>query len=192
MRNNRRVLSKPERRNLIIKWALYLLLLILIFVYSTTQYTHSSIPKPLLFLPLALCISSQESEMPSAASGLVCGFFMDAACNKLFGFNALILMTLCLFTCLLFLYLLRQNIINVLMLSAGAVLIQGSLDFLFFYVIWRYEDLGFLFVRHFLPQMGLTLLMTLPMYFLVRWIGLRFGPVEEHFIEEKSEDIVRE
>lgn len=195
MLNRSRLASKMTtqgRRRLesTLKWICYALLFTAIFLYSTTISANTV--KPRLFIPAALCIAMWEQELPSAFTGTAAGFMMDAAMAKLFGFNAFILTVVCMFVSLLFLYWLRQTFFNALWLSAAAILIQGLLDFLFFYAIWGHDNVGWLLLHNILPSMGFTLLLTCPLYLLIKIIKKHFNPPEKQRIEETSEDIVRE
>lgn len=54
----------------VFRWILYGLLILLAFIFSTSgDYT-----KPLLMIPIALCISSVSKEAVAGGVGIVCGF----------------------------------------------------------------------------------------------------------------------
>lgn len=190
MRKTRYSKIQSERINFILKWILYALLIIISYVYMTSSIGHLN--KPLFLIPIALCIAMRESEMTASIVGLICGLMLDSACGKVFGFNAFLLLILCMFTSLMFLYLLRQNIINIVLITIGATLIQGSLDFFFYYAIWGYENVGVIFWRSIFPSMIFTIISSGFIYLIIRFIASKFSVQEEHFIEEKSENIVRE
>ena len=187
---NKRLTIKIVRRNLIIKWFLYVLLASFAYVISTIKIT--SFPKPLMLIPIAVCICSKQTEMTSSLVGLVIGFMLDSASGRLFGFNAFILMICCMFVSLLFLYLLRQNIFNVLVLIIITTLIQTGLDFLFAYGVWGIEHVGDIFLKWFLPSMMFTILASVPIIAITRLIERKFGIIDDHYIEEKDENCVRE
>ena len=189
MKNNR-LTVKAARRNLIIKWFLFVLLASFAYVISTIKIT--SFPKPLMLIPIAVCICSKQSEMVSSLVGLVIGFMLDSASGRLFGFNAFILMICCMFVSLLFLYLLRQNIFNVFVLIVITTLIQTGLDFLFAYGIWGIEHVGEVFIKWYLPSMLFTILTAVPIIAVIRLIERKFGIIDDHYIEEKDENHVRE
>jgi len=181
---------KSERLRIILKWFLYALLISISYVYMTG--TVVNLPKPLLLIPIALCISMHENEMTASIVGLICGFMLDSACGKIFGFNAFLLMVFCMFTSLLFLYLMRQNIINIIAITIAATLIQGTLDFFFFYAMWGYDSVGLVFLHNIIPSMIFTIISSVFIYFIVKFIFSKCSFSEENFIEEKSENIVRE
>lgn len=190
MKKTKRLKIRSERVRLILKWLIYAFLAAAAYIYLTTF--PGSFAKPLLLVPLALCISMRETELPSALTGAVCGLMLDSACGKVFGYNAFLLMILCMFTSLLFLYLMRQNWINSLMVNAAAALLLGILDFFFYYGIWSHANVELLLVRNVLPAAVLTVLASAAVYVVIKIIDKRFGVQEQHYIEEKSENIVRE
>lgn len=182
--------SKKIKWNKALKWVSYVVMMAVVFVYSTTPIT--GLPKPLLFIPLALAIAMREQEIPAVAAGLAAGFMMDVACDKLLGFNAFLMAVFCLITSLLFLHLLRQNALNLWWISVIATLLQGSLDFLFFFAIWRQPDLAFIFFKTFLPSMAITAVLSPLIYLAVKIVHRIFSPPQERHMEEKNENISRE
>lgn len=181
---------RSDRVRLFLKWISYVFLALVCYLYMTTSVGTSV--KPLVLIPLALCISMRESELLSSLTGLVCGLLTDAACGKVMGYNALLLMILCMFAALLFLYWMRQNIINVLFVTAVGTILLGVLDFFFYYGIWGYKQVELLFWQNTFPGILLTIASCVPLYFAVKWIDRLFGIRKEQHIEEKSENIVRE
>ena len=186
----RRKKNRTEKISLVVKWFFYGLLVVVAYVYMTT--VKSFFPKPLLLIPIAINISMRESEMTSAITGLICGYVLDMACGKLVGFNAFLLMIFCLFTSLLFQYLMRQNVINIIAITFVATIIQGLLDFFFYYAIWGYDKVGSVFTNEILPSMIFTIIWSGILYVIVKFIYNKTSPATEHFIEEKSDNIVRE
>lgn len=191
------MVSKPGRNSSkklkwlkAMKWVSYLIMLAVVFVYSTTPIT--GMPKPLLFIPMALAIAMGEQELPAVGIGLAAGFMMDVACDKLLGFNAFLMAVFCLITSLLFLHLLRQNALNLWWISVVATILQGCLDFLFFFAIWRQPDLSFIFFKTILPSMALTAVLAPLVHLAVKIVHRIFSPPQERHMEEKNENISRE
>lgn len=188
--SSRRLSSRTEKVNLFLKWFFYILVICFVYLLSTIKFTDFA--KPLMLIPVAICISARENETIASSVGMVCGFMLDSAGGKLFGFNAFILMICCMFTSLLFHYLLRQSFVSSLLITFTVTVIQGLLDFLFFYGIWTFDNVHKIFTRWYLPSMIFTVISFLPLYILIKFISSRFGIKEEHYIEEKDENIVRE
>ena len=99
MKKNRPQTLKEKRRNLIIKWLLYLLVMAASFLFMTV----TDIVVPLFHIPIAICIAIYEkNELTASFIGLLCGLLTDVACGKLFGFNGFMLTVVCMFVSLLF------------------------------------------------------------------------------------------
>ncbi len=81
---------------------------------------------------------------------------------------------------------------NIIMLNAAAIVSQGVLHYFFFYAIWEYDKGGQIFLDRFLPVMIYTEIAVIPLFFVIRFFVKRFGVIVENYIEEKSDDIVRE
>lgn len=164
--------AKQERFCAVVRWLLYLLLLSLCFILQGT----GSYGKPLYVIPAAVCICMCEGVMTACGVGILSGLLLDISCGKLFGSNAILLACCCVMTALLFMHLLRQNIINVLIVTVLCALLQGGLDYLFYYSIWGYEAVGTVFVRYILPGIAYTAIAVLPLYPLFRLIQRKLLP----------------
>ncbi len=175
---------KQERRKYMllqtIQWTAYALLIFAGFIISTAG-NHL---KPLILLSLALCISSHTGEIQATAVGVFCGFLTDIACGKLLGYNAVFFVVCCVGVSLLYNYVLRQKMLNIVILTAIAVLAQGYLDYLFYYAIWGHEDVGLIYTKIMLPVSVLTLLSTFCLYYPVKWIADKCGSRREKELEE--------
>ncbi len=176
--------SKAQRRKYYalqtLQWLLFAVLIWLAFITSTAGSTL----KPLLLIPLALCISSHTGEIQAMAVGMVCGLLLDISCGKLLGYNAVLLVICCVAVSLLYNYLLRQKLINILMLSAVCVLAQGYFDFLFYHAIWEHENVIMVYTDIILPSNGLTMLFTIPIYYLIKWIAKKCRNRRVHVLEK--------
>ncbi len=163
--------SKAERRKYYflqtIQWIVFLFLILFSFVVSTAGTGL----KPLLLIPLAVCISSHTGEIQSMAVGTICGLLLDISCGKLIGYNAIWLVVACVAVSLLYNYLLRQKLINILVVTGIVVLVQGYLDFLFYHAIWGHDHVILIYTEIILPGGGLTLLSTIPIYYFIKWIA---------------------
>lgn len=182
--------KKKEQRNYIIRQLIQVLLMSFSYVFISTVNTGS--PLPVLLIPCTVCYAVRESPFNSALFGCVCGLLLDSASGTLTGFNAIILMWASLFISLLFHYVLRRHILNFLWLDLCVIVIQSLLHYLFFYRIWRYDPSGAVFRSIFIPEAIYTNISGVIFYWLTGLITRGFGTVTEHYIEEKSDDIVRE
>lgn len=184
------VKRKKEKRNKTIRWILYYILLVIEYIFMTTVQVN--IPLPLFLLSTAMCISVVEDPFDSALTGCIAGLMLDAAEGTLMGMNGIIMMWCCLTSSLLFYFVMRRHIFNVLLVNAAAVFIQTGFRYLFYYLIWGYERGGMIYLHEFLPVMLTTVVSAALIYPLVRLMNKRLGLIRESFIEEKSDDIVRE
>ena len=82
--------SSRQNRRTVLRWILYGLLVLFAFVIAAAG-NHI---KPLLLIPIALCISSTCKDIPAVGVGIVCGFLLDFSCGKLLGYYAIILLAL--------------------------------------------------------------------------------------------------
>ncbi|MGN1107262.1 MAG: rod shape-determining protein MreD [Huintestinicola sp.] len=182
--------KKKERRNYIVRHALFVLLMAFCYVFISSVNTGGALP--VLLIPCAVCYAVREAPFDSVLYGCVCGLLLDSASGTLTGFNALILMWSCLMISLLFHYVLRRHILNFLWLDMAVIVIQSMLHYLFFYFLWEFDPSGLVFRKIFIPEIIWTNIWGIVLYWLTGIISRGFGTVTEHYIEEKSEDIVRE
>ncbi|MFZ2539986.1 MAG: rod shape-determining protein MreD, partial [Oscillospiraceae bacterium] len=124
------MLIKNQKLLPIIKWAIYSLLLLLLYTLQTTPHLFKLFGvKPVLILPLVVCISMYESVMSSAIFAMIAGLLWDISSDKLFGFNAIILLCCSVLISLVCIYYLRTKLINSIGFCLIAALLQGFLDF---------------------------------------------------------------
>ena len=181
---------KKEKRNNIIRWVLYFLLLVISYVYMTTA--PITLRTPLFLIPAAMCVSMFEEPFDSAVLGCVAGLLLDTAQGTMVGLNGIIMLWCCLMSSLLFHFFLRRHIIGVMMINLAAILIQGMIHYFFYYAIWEYDPTAGIFMGEFLPVMIYTEIAALPIYFIIRVMVKHLGIIPDDFIEEQSDDIVRE
>ncbi len=180
--------KKPTKIAVFLKWICYLLVAVLSYIIMTT----GNGVKPILLIPLGIAIAVREEELQSTAAAMVCGLLIDMACGKVFGMNAFFMVIFCVAASLLFGLLLRQNLINIILLTAVASLIQGGADFLFYHAIWDYGKDSMVFTGYILPQIIYTIISAVPIYYIIMFIADAFGVKEKTSIEEKNDNIVRE
>jgi len=182
--------KKKERRNHIIRHTLSVLLMVFCYIFISSVNAAGALP--LLLIPCAVCYAVREAPFNSVLYGCVCGLLLDSASGTLTGFNAIILMWTSLLISLLFHYFLRRHILNFLWLDLTVILLQALLHYLFFFYLWEYDLSGAVFRGIFLPQIIWTNIWGAVLYWVTGFISRGFGTVTEHYIEEKSGDIVRE
>lgn len=184
------VKRKKERRNNILRWIIYMLLLVIEYVYMTTTAFHWR--SVLLVIPTAMCIAAFEEPFDAAVCGCVAGLLLDTAQGTLIGLSGIILLWCCLITSLLFHFYMRKHIVNAAALNAAAVVIQGIIHYFFYYAIWGYDPSAKIFLHEFLPVMIYTVIAVVPLYYIIKFLVNHLGLITENYIEEKSDDIIRE
>ena len=164
------MISDPNARRYvvlqIVQWAVFGLLAVVCYFLMTS----GSHVKPLLLIPLALCIASHTGEIPAMAVGVVSGMMLDIACGKLLGYNAVWMVVCCVAVSLLHSYFLREKLLNMLLLTAVCTGIQGYMDFMFYYAIWGHDNVSLIYTHIMLPSGIMTVVFTIPIWFLVRFI----------------------
>lgn len=175
-----------EKQNLAIRCILYALIILLCFVTATA----GSFRKPLLLIPVALCIATYAREHTALLTGIICGYLLDIVCGKLLGFNALILMIMCAGLSLLYKHYLMHRWYAFLLLAAAGIFIQGLLDYFFFYAIWDHSNVTYIYTHHILPCCIYTTISVLPVYAVIHNINRLLRPNIIRTIEETviSED----
>lgn len=163
-----------------IQWAAFALLMFICFVLETA----GSFVKPLLLIPLVLCIAARTGEIQAMAVGVFGGLLMDIACGKLLGYNAIWMVICCVTVSLLHSYLLRDKLLNILLLTAVCAGIQGYLDFVSYYAIWEHEDVSLIYMKIMLPSSIMTLISAIPLFFIVRWIARLCGNRRTYELEK--------
>ena len=159
----------------ILKWSSYVLLIIIAYVLQTTTSLFVIFGvKPLLLVPLAVCIAMFEGEMAGALIGAFGGLLCDLSSALIYGFNGLLFLILCTAAGLLVFHLMRLTLTNALIFSLIALAVRDLLEFYFLYVLWGYEGASIIFLQKFLPSIFYSLLFTFPYFWLVRKIKARW------------------
>lgn len=157
----------------------YALSLLAAYVLQTTPgfLTFGGV-KPVLLVPLALCIGVFEGAFTGALYGAAAGLMWDIASGRTGGFFAIMLMVFC-FVCAVSVALyLRGTILNVSLLTGGVMLLMCSADFLFGYLLHGYSGLGRLYLTRILPVVVFSAAVTFAPWLLVRKISEKFVPGE--------------
>lgn len=159
-----------------IKWSIYSLTLIIIYALQTTPRLFQIFGiKPILILPLIVCISMYEGIMPSAIFSMIAGLLWDISSDKLFGFNAVILLSCSVLITLICIFYLHTKLLNSMAFCLVTALLQGLLDFLFYYAIWKYDNVSIILVKDILPTILYTVILTPLFYWGVKYINSKFS-----------------
>ena len=151
------------------KMSIYALFLLLLYVLqSTPGFLEFWGVKPLLVLPLVVSIAMVEGELVGGLFGLAAGILCDSSAITIFGINSLIYMTACVAIGLLVIYYMQPSRLNSLIFTAIVLTCRQLFEFFFYYVMWSYENISIILLRHMLPVVLLTLLTTPLMFWLVQ------------------------
>lgn len=175
-----RRITAHEKRNLAIRWILYAVIVLFCYIAATS----GDFRKPLMLIPVSLCIASYAREHTAFITGIVCGLLLDFVCGKLIGFNAIILCLMCLGVSMLYKYFLTHRFFTFIILAAAGIFIQGVLDYFFFYAIWDYSNVSFIFTDHIIPCCIYTLISAVPIYVVIHNINRMLRPNTIRTIEE--------
>lgn len=163
-----------SKTTLVLRHVFYSLLLLVLYVVQTTPgLLVIGGVKPLLVIPAAVAIAMCEGEFVGGIYGAVAGIFCDVAGTSMFGFNGLFICLFCIGAGLAVIYLLRNNLLGCLLFVLATLLVRGSVEFLFAYGMWGHEHVGRLYARYTLPTIFFTLLLTAPVYLLIRRVHRR-------------------
>ena len=181
---------KKEKRNVTVRWILYALMLVVSYVYMTTAPLN--LRTPLFVIPIAMCISMFEEPFDAAIVGCVAGLMLDSSQGTIIGLSGIIMLWCCLISSLLFHFFMRRYIMSIMLVNLAAVFIQGIIHYFFYFAIWEYDSSFGIFLHKFLPVMIYTEIAAIPFYLVIKFLVKHLGVIVESYIEEKSDDIVRE
>lgn len=179
-----RIKTSRERRILrfktIFRWIAYYLLIMLSFIIMTS----GTWLKPVLLVPVALCIAVNNDLLGSAFTGAFCGLLTDIACGRLFGYNAVLLTVFCVAVSLSFELCLRYKFINFLWVNAVVSFLQCWLDYKFYYQIWNYPDVERIFTHVTMHVWISTVIASVVIYLIFKVINHFLLPKTHLTIEE--------
>ena len=161
------------------RWLLYYLVIFISFLIMTS----GTLLKPILLVPIAICIAIDNNQYASVLTGAVCGFLIDISCGKLFGYNAVILSFFCIVVSLLFELYLWHRFTNYI-ITAAVSYIQCRLDYKFYYQIWNYENVERIFTHVTLKVWVYTVISAVFVYLVIALINRFLMPKEHLTIEE--------
>lgn len=167
-----------ERARPYIKWGIYYLLLVIMLALQTTPKLFAIFGiKPVLIVPLMVCVCMFEDITPSFCFSMITGLLWDLSSDKLLGFNAIILACCGTLISALCVYYLHTRPINAYFFAAATMAMQGLLDFFFHFAIWRTQNASIILVREILPTAVYSIALTFIFFYSVRAISLKLNVV---------------
>ena len=164
---------RQKRRNFI-KWLLYSLVLLLLYVVMRGGFFSHW--QPVLIIPLAVAVAMNESELSVSIFALFCGYLIDIACGFIFGFSVVWLMPVCVAASLLVKNLIRRTLLNFIAITVVAVFLQFSMDYLFNIAIWSIPGGEIILTTLILPTAISTVILSPSMYYLVKLLNKKLSP----------------
>lgn len=164
----------------IARWAIYIFM---IFVSVILINIGQSV-KPIVFIPLCICICMNEDEYPSAFLGGICGLLFDFSCGKIFGYSSVFMIAFCVASVLMFKHFLIQNVLNIIWMTAFFTAVYELFEYFFFYAMWNYEGTLYVFKEICIPCIIYTTLISPIVWLLIKPVLKRFYPKRAKTIEE--------
>lgn len=164
----------------IVRWILYYVIIFTGFIFMTS----GTWLKPLILIPTALYIAVNNNIYATAITGAVCGFLIDVSCDKLFGYNAVLLTIFCIIVSLLFEFYLRDKFVNFIFISAVFSYIQCLLDYKFYYEIWNYKNHRMILTDYTIKAWAYTVISSVFICLLIKIINYFLMPKTHFTIEE--------
>lgn len=155
----------------VIKHVFYCLLFLLLYIVQTVPGLFQIYGvKPNLLIPAAIALAMFEGEFLGGIYGALAGLLCDMGGVLLFGFNGFLTCLYCIAVGLLIIYLMRCNPLGCVLFTALFMLSRGSLEFLFAYGMWGYENVWKLYLYQTLPEAAYTAVVSPILFWLIRWL----------------------
>lgn len=171
--HGREELSRTERRYRLAKNIIFISLTV--FFYVVMRIGVFGIWQPVFIIPLAVSYAMYHDELAACVFALFGGYMIDIAYGFTFGFSAVWLMAVCVGASVLVRNLIRVNIINFVIITVVAVLIEFSMDYLFNVVIWNIPRGDIILTSSIIPTAIATAVTSPLIFLLVSRVGQRLG-----------------
>ena len=163
-----------------IKTKRYLMYALIIFLAHILQnivpvFPESVSVRPILLIPVAVCIAMFEGELVGAVAGAFAGVLWDTVTVTADGYNALYLMIACAVCGVLLRIFMRNNIITYFIMNSGIMLIYLVSYVLFFITARGIDGAGQIFFRYYLPMGIYSFILTPLWYYLIRTVYRKFS-----------------
>lgn len=160
------------------RYAVYALILVAAHILQNTSLTifpEILSVRPILLIPVAVCISMFEGEFVGALMGLFAGVLWDTVTVTADGYNALFLMVSCAVCGVLLRVLMRNNIITYTMMNISITVIYALTYVIFFVAARGIDGIGELLVRYYFPMAVYSVILTPVWYAIIRAVNRKFA-----------------
>ena len=166
-----------EKMTSFFRYLAYAMEIVLLYVLGTTPDLLPQLfgAKPTLLLCVALTASIFEREIPAMVIGLVCGVLIDLGYSNSIGLFTITLTVVCFIVGYAANNLIRATFLNFLLYAFVAV---GGIFMLYFLirVVWAGVDNYWdYFMNHLLSRMVQTFVLSIPIYFVNKFIYHTLG-----------------
>lgn len=163
-----------------IKTKRYLVYALIIFLAHILQnivpfFPESASVRPILLIPVAICIAMFEGELVGAVAGIFAGVLWDTVTVTADGYNALYLMIACAVCGVLLRIFMRNNIITYFIMNSSIMFIYLVSYVLFFITARGIDGGGQVFLRYYLPMGVYSFILTPLWYYLIRTVYRKFS-----------------
>lgn len=166
-----------EKMTSFFRYLAYAMEIVLLYVLGTTPDLLPQLfgAKPTLLLCVALTAAIFEREIPAMVIGLVCGVLIDLGYSNSIGLFTITLTVVCFIVGYAANNLIRATFLNFLLYAFVAV---GGIFMLYFLirVVWADVDNYWdYFMNHLLSRMVQTFVLSIPIYFVNKFIYHTLG-----------------
>lgn len=165
---------------LVLQYGSYALLFYLIYILQATPGVLSFWGyKPLLLAPCVVSIAMLEQEYVGGLFGAFAGALCDLTSSGYFGFHAILFLLCGTAVGLLCEYLTQRNLRNCLWFTAALMLLVNIISYFFQFGIFHYPNAGLYWLWRLLGTTLPTLVLTPPVFLLLRRLNDRYLPRRE-------------
>lgn len=168
---------KPEQKKQIVKWACYVLYLLLLFLLQVTPGVCPALfgVKPVFLLPAVICAAMFEGEFRGSILAVIAGLLWDTSRLRPFGYSAILLLLFACLCGLLIVYFMRNNVLNALLYCFGGFLVYELIDWLIFFVPHSNGDAIQALYQVILPRIVYSMLFVPLFYWLSSKLSKRLA-----------------
>jgi len=168
--------TKIDNKNTIIRRVILALFLLLTYFF---QNTGGLFPAPagihaILLIPLTVSIAMFEREFAGIFYGLAAGAMLDAFSSDTICFHSVTFTIIGFAAGALITYLMRNNFVCAVILSAAFTFLYNTLYFIFYCAFDGIENPIAIYFRYFFLSVIYTVIFTPLYYFIVREISKKF------------------
>ena len=151
---------------------IYIVLFVISYIFQFTVFPRLGISFPvLLLIPLTIAVAMYECEFSGMFFGLLAGALWDLASPLPDGSLAFIFAVIACVTGLLIHYIMRNTLLTALIISPSVTLFYFIFAYMFSKTGSDYEFFRSIIFTHFLPSFLLSVIITIPDYFIVRAVS---------------------